>query len=112
MRADRAISISQLLGILPVFRVAMFEVIVWVRKTDAISVVRDELIRIAANDPYTSSESDGLIDLHWGFDSRAAAKRVAKEFAELSPRPEIVLVRMTSYDDGEASLTYKYTLHA
>jgi hypothetical protein len=50
-----------------------FDVVVWIMKTDAFPALRDELIGLAADEPDESTEYEGMVDFHWGFDSVAEA---------------------------------------
>ena len=88
------------------FRCAKFAVVVWVRKTAALSALRNELIGLAADEPDESMEYEGVVDFHWSYDSLKEAERVAEAVAGLSQRSEIALVRMTS-QDNRSCITFK-----
>ena len=68
-------------------------VIVWVRKTEDFKAVKDQMASIAEDRPDESTEFDGMVDLHWRFDSYAEAERLANSLREISHRPEIVVLR-------------------
>jgi hypothetical protein len=70
-----------------------FAVVVWVRKTDAFKAVREQLVSIAEDEPDESTEFEGMVDFHWGFDSHAEAERLANSLREISHKPEIVVLR-------------------
>ena len=91
-----------------------FEVIVWVKKTDLFPALRDELLGLAVHDvyesteyEYESTESEGMVDFHWRFDSLKEAESVAEALNVLRERFELVLLRLSNYDDPNASITYK-----
>ena len=44
-----------------------------------------------------------MVDFHWWFDSRVEAERLADALREISRKPEIVVLRLSCYDDVEAS---------
>ena len=84
-----------------------FDVIVWIRKTDAFPALLDELIRLAVEEPDGSTEYEGIVDLHWRFDSLKEAESVADALTVLQARSELVLLRLWNYDDPDASIIYK-----
>ena len=84
-----------------------FAVVVWVRKTDTFKAVREQMVSIAEDEPDKSTEFEGMVDFHWRFDSRAEAKRLANSLREISQKPEIVVLRLSCYDDVTASVTLK-----
>jgi hypothetical protein len=86
---------------------AKFEVIVWIRETDAFPVLRDELLRLAGDEPDESTGYQGMVDFHWGFSRLADAERMAAALTPLTSRPEVVLLRLANYDNLDASVTYK-----
>jgi hypothetical protein len=86
---------------------AKFDVIVWVRRTDAFRAVRDELVRLAGDDPDESTDYEGMVDFHWGFARLPEAEGLATALTSLVSRPEVVLLRLSNYDNLDASVTYK-----
>ncbi len=84
-----------------------FDVIVWVRKTDSFPALRNELLRFAGNEPDESTGYQGMVDFHWGFAHLADAERTAAALSPLTSRPEIVLLRLSNYDNLDASVTFK-----
>ena len=84
---------------------------VWVRKTDDYPAVRDELLGLAADDPYGSTEYEGIFDFHWGFDRASQADELADSFRDVIKRPEIVVLRIISDDDANPSRTLKDERH-
>lgn len=87
------------------------DVSVWIKKTDAFPALRDELIGLAAIEPDESTEYEGMVEFHWRFDSVAEAESVAAALTVLRQRPEIVLLRLSNYDDPKASFTFKDERH-
>ncbi|MFZ0457465.1 MAG: hypothetical protein WAM17_03320 [Rhodoplanes sp.] len=84
-----------------------FEVIVWIRKTDVFLILRDELLGVAGDEPDESTDYEGMVDFHWGFAKLPEAERMASALTALASRPEVVLLRLSNYDDLDASLTFK-----
>ena len=84
-----------------------FDVIVWVRKTDAFPALRDELIGLAAEEPDEFGGDDEIVDFHWRFDNLKEAESVAEVLTALRQRPEVILLRLSNYDAPETSVTFK-----
>ena len=84
-----------------------FDVVVWMRATDSLPTLRKELLRLAGNEPDESTSYQGMVDLHWGFTYLADAERVATALSRISSRSDIVLLRLSNYDNPDASVTYK-----
>ena len=84
-----------------------FEIIVWVREANSFPALRNELLRLAGNEPDKSTSYEGMVDFHWGFARLAEAERMAAALSPLTSRPDIVLLRLSNYDNLNASVTYK-----
>jgi hypothetical protein len=84
-----------------------FEVIVWVRKANSFPTLRNEVVRLAGNEPDESTSYEGMVDFHWGFARLADAERMAAVLSPLTSRPDVVLLRLSNYDNLNASVTYK-----
>jgi hypothetical protein len=84
-----------------------FDVIVWVRKTGSFPALRNELLRLAGNEPDESTSYEGMVDFHWGFVDLADAEHVAAALSQMASRSDIVLLRLCNYDNLDASVTYK-----
>ena len=90
-----------------VSRRSQFDVVAWIRKTDTFPALRDELIGLAVLEPDELSEWEGMVAFHWGFDSLMEAESVAEALTVLSQRPELVLLRVSNYDDPNSSIIFK-----
>jgi len=84
-----------------------FEVIAWIRETDAFPALRDELLALAGEDPDESTRYEGMVDFHWGFAKLADAERMAAALTPFTSRPELVLLRLSNYDNLDMSVTFK-----
>ena len=84
-----------------------FDIVVWIRETGSFPTLRDELLSLAGSEPEQSTSYDGVVDLHWGFSSLVDAERMAAFLSQITSWPEIVLLRLSNYDNPDASVTYK-----
>jgi len=89
------------------FQIPRFAVVVWVRKTASYPAIHDELLELAAEDPYESTEYQDIVDYHWGFDRMAQADRFASSLLKFAEKPEVVVLRIQRRDDGTPSTTLK-----
>ena len=80
-------------------------------KTDAFADLHDELVGLVGDEPQESTSYEGMVDFHWGFRARDDAQRVAESLKQFSQKPEVVLLRLSSYDDHEQSVTFKDERH-
>jgi hypothetical protein len=81
------------------------------QKDEALLALRDELIRLAADEPDEVSEHEDMVDFHWRSDSFAKAETVAAALAALRRRGEVVLLRLSNCDDPQSSFTFKDERH-
>jgi hypothetical protein len=84
-----------------------FAVVVWIKKTDPLPALRDELIELAADEPDESTEFEGMVEFRWGFDSFGEAESIAVALTVLGAHPDLMLLRLSSYDAEEPSITFK-----
>ena len=84
---------------------------VWVRKTDNYPIIRNKLLQLAVDDPYESTEYEGMVDFHWGFNQEPHAEALTNSLREIVGRPEIVVLRIISGDDAIPSKTLKDERH-
>jgi hypothetical protein len=83
------------------------EVIVWLRKTGSFPALRRELLGLAGDEPNESTDYEGMVDFHWSFSHLADAERMASALTPLTSWPELVLLRLSNYDNLDRSVTYK-----
>jgi hypothetical protein len=69
--------------------------------------LRCALIGLAVLEPDESSEWDEMVAFHWGFDSLMEAESVAEALTVLGQRPELVLLRVSNYDDPTPSIVFR-----
>ena len=84
-----------------------FSVVVWIRVSEGFDALRTELLSLAVEEPYEMTEYQGMTDFHWGFETIADARERAEDFATISRRPEIVVLRIMSRVDAAQSISFK-----
>jgi hypothetical protein len=84
-----------------------FEVVVWIKKGEDFAKLRDEVLGLAVEEPFESTEYEGMLDFHWGFDCLADAESVAQALNALCHNPEFVLLRLMDWENLDNSVTFK-----
>jgi hypothetical protein len=54
-----------------------------------------------------ATEYEGMVDFHWRFNNGGQAMNAATALSELCAKPEVVLLRLSNYDDPTSSVTFK-----
>lgn len=75
--------------------------------TEQFDFLCSELLSIAGAEPYDSTDYQGVVDFHWGFDSLAEAQKLADILKHIAQRPEIVLLHIISRVDAVDSISLK-----
>ncbi len=88
-------------------RLPDFSVVVWLRLGERFDELRSELQTIAGQEPYDSTQYQGMLDFHWGFGNLAEAQKFANALEHIALSPEIVLLHIMSRIDGVESITFK-----
>jgi hypothetical protein len=65
-------------GVRGIFQLPKFSIIVWVRKTDAFEAIRNDLISLVGDEPFETTEYEGMVDFHWAAEEHAKAKQIAE----------------------------------
>jgi hypothetical protein len=53
-------------GVRGIFQLPKFSVIIWVGKTDEFQAIRNDLISLVGDEPFETTEYEGMVDFHWG----------------------------------------------
>ncbi|MFZ3178730.1 MAG: hypothetical protein WA156_00625 [Methylocystis silviterrae] len=92
-------------------RLPPFDLVVWVKMTEDFLELRDELVGLAVAEPDESTDDQGMVGLHWRFETHVEAENVAAALVALRARPEIVLLRLSNLENPSASFTFKDVRH-
>jgi hypothetical protein len=90
-----------------VARLPDFSVVVWLRKTDRFAALKSEVLRASVNEPYESTEYQGMVDFHWSATNLPEAKKLAEALKSVAEHPELVLLQIMSRVDGVDSISIK-----
>ena len=73
--------------------------------------MRNTLTSIVGDEPFETTEYEGMVDFHWGAEEHAKAKQIGESLREISKRSEVVLLRVSGLDDAAASFSVKDKRH-
>jgi hypothetical protein len=78
-----------------------FVVTMWLKLNERAAELTETIAQL---EPFESSKYEGMRDFHWKFSDRDQAETFAYALKELSDAPEVVLLRLTNYDDVRTTL--------
>ncbi len=84
-----------------------FSVVVWIRVSERFDALRSELLSLAAEEPYETTQHQGMADFHWGFDDIIDARGLAEAFTNIAQHPEVVVLRIMSRVNAAESISFK-----
>ena len=84
-----------------------YDVIVWLYFNDFGRKLEEEILSSVDIIPYESFESDGILDMHWGFDDWKEAVHFSKKLKMFIENPNLILLKASNLKNIEASIIYK-----
>jgi len=84
-----------------------YDVIVWLYFNDFGKKLAEEILSNIDIMPYESFESDGILDMHWGFDDWKKAVHFSKKLKMFIENPNLILLKASNLKNIEASIIYK-----
>jgi len=84
-----------------------YDVIVWLYFSEFGKKLADEILSSVEILPYESFESQGVLDMHWGFDDWEEAVNFSKKLKRFIENPNLILLKASNLKNIEASIIYK-----
>ena len=84
-----------------------YDVIVWLYSNKFGKKFAEEILSSVNIMPYESFESDGVLDMHWGFDDWQEALHFSKKLKKFINNPNLILLKASNLKDIDASIIYK-----
>jgi len=84
-----------------------YDVIVWLYFNEFGKKLADEILSSVEILPYESFESDGVLDMHWGFDDWEEAVNFSKKLKRFIINPSLILLKASNLKNMGASIVYK-----
>jgi hypothetical protein len=76
----------------------------WLKLNERKTILMDELLRLEPREPFESTEYQETRDFHWKFDERDEAERFLSSLKDFAAAPEVIVLRLTNYDDVRITL--------
>jgi hypothetical protein len=84
-----------------------YEVIVWLYTNEFGKKLEEEILSNIDIIPYESFESDGVLDMHWGFDDWEEAVHFSKKLKRFINNPSLILLKASNLKNVGVSIIYK-----
>ena len=59
------------------------------------------------NEPYDRTEYDGVLDMHWSFDTWDEAKIFSNKLKKFDKNPNVIFMKASNTKSPDASIIYK-----
>ncbi|MCJ7538676.1 MAG: hypothetical protein MUO88_03325 [Desulfobacterales bacterium] len=89
------------------FKLPVYDVIVWLYSNEFGKKLEEELLSSIGIIPYESFESDGVLDMHWGFEDWEEAVHFSKKLKRFINNSNLILLKASNLKNIDASITYK-----
>jgi hypothetical protein len=89
------------------YKLPDYDVIVWLYSNEFGKKLEDEILSSVDIIPYESFESDGVLDMHWGFDDWEGAVHFSKQMKKFVDDPNLILLKASNLKNMDASIVYK-----
>ena len=83
------------------------DVIVWLYTNEFGKKLEEEILSNIDIIPYESFESDGVLDMHWGFDTWDEAVNFSMKLKRFINNPNLIFLKASDLKNIEASIVYK-----
>ena len=83
------------------------DVIVWLDTNEFGKKLEEEILSSIDIIPYESFESDGVLDMHWGFDDWEEAVHFSKKLKRFINNPSLILLKASNLKNVGVSIIYK-----
>jgi hypothetical protein len=89
------------------FKLPDYDVIVWLYSNKFGKKLGEEILSSIDIMPYESFESDGALDMHWGFDNWEEAVHFSKKLKRFINNPSLILLKASNLKNIDTSIVYK-----
>ena len=84
-----------------------YDVIAWLYSNEFGKILEEEILSSINIMPYESFESDGVLDMHWGFDDWEEALHFSKKLKNFINNPNLILLKASNLNNIDDSIIYK-----
>ena len=84
-----------------------YDVLAWLYSNKFGKKLEKEILSSVNNAPYESFESDGVLDIHWGFDDWEKAVNFSKKLTRFISNPNLIYLKASNSKNRGASIVFK-----
>ena len=89
------------------FKLPDYDVIVWLDYSKFGEKLTEEILSNVDIMPYESFEHDGVLDMHWDFDTWDEAVNFSEKLKRFINNPNLILLKASNHKNTDASIVYK-----
>jgi hypothetical protein len=93
------------------FKLPDYEIIVWILCNEFGKKLEKEILSSIDKMPFESMEYQGVLGIHWDFDTWDEAVNSARDLQKFIDNPNLILVRVNNLTGENASVVYKDERH-
>jgi len=84
-----------------------YDVIVWLNCNKFGEKLEKDILSSVEIEPYDKSEYDGVLDMHWGFETWDDAIRFSKYLQKFVKNPNLIFMKASDIKNSDVSIVYK-----
>ena len=84
-----------------------YDVIIWIYYNKFSETLEKEILSSVGIDPYERFDNDGVLDMHWGFETWDDAVSFSEKLDTFSNNPNVIYLKASNIKDSDASIVYK-----
>ena len=84
-----------------------YDVIVWLNYNKFGEKLENEILSSVEIEPYDKNEYDGILEMHWGFETWDDAIRFSKYLQKFVKNPNVIFMKVSNINNSDASIVYK-----
>ena len=89
------------------FKLPDYDVIVWLYFNKFGEKLEEEILSCVDIMPYERFEADGVLDMHWGFESWDEAVLFSEKLKRFIDNPNLILLKASNMKELDSSIVYK-----
>ena len=89
------------------FELPDYDVILWLSYSEFGKKLEKEILSTIEIKPYEITESNGVLDIHWGFDTWDEAVYFSETLKKFTNNPNLILLKASNHKNIDASIVYK-----
>jgi hypothetical protein len=84
-----------------------YDVIVWINYNEFGKKLEKDLLLVVDIEPYDRNEYDGILDMHWGFETWEDALKFSNIVNKYVNNPNVIYLKTSNIKNPDVSMVYK-----